>query len=151
MPALTNETHERYARLRAVLVPPRAAIKSMGGNPKTGQATKLERNAKIRERIVELSGDTEAIIREKREQIEAALSAIAYGDGSEFPYLKTRPALKWPDRLGAIGQLRDMHGFKAPSRVEATGKDGSPLMALLCEIDGSSRGLPTNKGEAVGS
>ena len=30
--------------------------------------------------------------------------------------------------LQAIAQLRDMHGFKAPSKLEATGKNGAPLI-----------------------
>lgn len=34
------------------------------------------------------------------------------------------------DRLQAEAQLRDMFGFSAPKRLEATGKDGAPLFDL---------------------
>ena len=125
MPVLANENHERYSRLRAILIPPRAAAKAIGLKPTSGIATKLERNQAIRARIAELVAVEEDILREKREQIEAGLSAIAYGDGSDFP--GKRVTLDWPHRLGAFNQLRDMHGFKAPSRVENTGKDGGPI------------------------
>lgn len=118
MPVLTNETHERYSRLRAILVPPRAAAKSLGLKVGSGVATKLERNPRIRERIAELVAADEEILREKRVQIEGALSAIAYGDGAEFPGKK--PPIDWPHRLGALAQLRDMHGFKAPDKRDLT-------------------------------
>lgn len=122
MGVLTNENHERYARLRAILVPPRAAVKSIGLKPSSGIATKLEQNEAIRARIAELVGMDEEIVREKRQQIEGALSAIAYGDGSEFP--GKRIPLDWPNRLGAIGQLRDMHGFKAVNKTALTDPSG---------------------------
>lgn len=125
MPVLANENHERYSRLRAILIPPRAAAKAIGLKPTSGIATKLERNDKIKARIAELVAVEEDILREKREQIESALSAIAYSDGSEFP--GKRIAIDWPNRLGAINQLRDMHGFKSASKVEHTGKDGGPM------------------------
>lgn len=119
MPVLANENHERYSRLRAVLVPPRAAVKAIGLRPSSGVATKLERNAAIKARIAELVAVDEDVLREKREQIETALSAIAYGDGSEFP--GKRVVIDYPHRLGAINQLRDMHGFKAPAKTEMSG------------------------------
>lgn len=125
MPVLANENHERYSRLRAVLVPPRAAAKAIGLSVKSGVATKLEQNEAIRARIAELVAVDEQILREKREQIETALSAIAYGDGSEFP--GKRVTLDWPNRLGAINQLRDMHGFKAATKNEHTGAGGGPI------------------------
>lgn len=125
MPLLANENHERYSRLRAILVPPRAAAKAIGLSPSSGVATKLEKNEGIRARIAELVAVEEDILREKRDQIESALSAIAYGDGSDFP--GKRSPLDWPNRLGALMQLRDMHGFKAPSRSEFTGKNGGPI------------------------
>lgn len=126
MPVLANDNHERYSRLRAILIPPRAAVKAIGLKPSSGVATKLEANVAIRERIAELAGLDEEILREKRQQIEAALSAIAYGDGSDF--IGKRIPLDWPNRLGALAQLRDMHGFKASTKLEATGKDGAPLI-----------------------
>lgn len=128
MPVLTNETHERYARLRAVLIPPRAAVKSLGLSVKSGVATKLEQNEGVRARIAELVAKDEEVLREKRQQIEVALSAIAYGDGSEFP--GKRIALDWPHRLNAINQLRDLHGLRAPAKTELTGKGGAPLFDL---------------------
>lgn len=125
MGVLTNINHERYARLRAILVPPRAAVKAIGMSAKSGVATKLEQNEAIQARIAELVQVEEDILREKRTAIEAGLSAIAYGDGSEFP--GKRAPLDWPHRLGAFAQLRDMHGFKAPSKNEFTGRNGGPI------------------------
>ena len=122
MPVLANENHERYARLRAILVPPRAAAKSIGLKPSSGIATKLERNEGIKARIAELVADDVEVLREKREQIESALSAIAYGDGSEFP--GKRIPLDWPNRLVALNQLRDMHGFKAVTKTALTDPSG---------------------------
>src|ERR1700721_1464684 len=111
VPVLANENHERYSRLRAILIPPRAAAKAIGLKPSSGIATKLERNEHIKARIAELVMVEEEVLREKRAQIETALSAIAYSDGSEFP--GKRVTLDWPHRLGAINQLRDLHGFKS--------------------------------------
>jgi hypothetical protein len=125
VPVLANENHERYSRLRAILIPPRAAAKSIGLNPKSGVATKLEANIKIRARIAELVCEEEAILREKRAHIESTLTAIACGDGSEFPGKLSLP--KYPDRLNALNQLRDMHGFKAASKSELSGPNGSPI------------------------
>lgn len=133
MPVLANEIHERYARLRAVLVPPRAAVKALGRNPKTGAASKLEKNRAIQARIAEIADDDEEVLREKRRQIETSLSAIAYGDGTEFPGKK--PMLDWPDRLGAITQLRDMHGFKSVNKTALTDPTGTlAAVPMVIEI-----------------
>lgn len=123
MPVLTNENHERYSRLRAILIPPRAAAKAIGLKPTSGVATKLERNKAVQARIAELVATSEDVVREKRDQIETALSAIAYGDGSEFP--GRRVVLDWPHRLGALAQLRDMHGFKAVTKTALTDPTGN--------------------------
>lgn len=122
MPVLANENHERYSRLRAILIPPRAAAKAIGLKPTSGVATKLEKNDKIKARIAELAAVDEDILREKRHQIEASLSAIAYSDGSEFP--GKRVVIDWPHRLGAIAQLRDMHGFKSVNKTALTDPTG---------------------------
>lgn len=139
VPVLANEKHERYSRLRAILIPPRAAVKSIGLSPKSGVATKLEQNKDIRARIAELVAEEETIVREKRQQIEASLSAIAYGDGSDFP--GRPPKLEWPHRLGAISQLRDMHGFKAPAKTELTGANGAPIEVNSYSDDDRARAL----------
>lgn len=50
---------------------------------------------------------------------------------SEFAFDKETGALtrfKKDDPLNAISQLRDMYGFKAPTKAELTGKDGAPLV-----------------------
>ena len=125
MPVLANENHERYSRLRAILIPPRAAAKAIGLKPTSGIATKLERNDKIKARIAELVAVEEDILREKRAHIEATLTAIACGDGSEFPGKLSLP--KYPDRLNALNQLRDMHGFKSASKSELSGPNGAPI------------------------
>lgn len=139
MPVLSNENHERYSRLRAILIPPRAAAKAIGLKPSSGIATKLERNKAIQARVAELVLVEEEVLREKRAQIEAGLSAIAYGDGSEFPGRLTLP--KYPDRLSAFNQLRDMHGFKAPGRTELTGRNGGPLEVESLTIAERARAL----------
>ena len=123
MPVLTNDNHERYARLRAVLIPPRAAVKAIGMKVTSGAATKLEQNTKIKARIAEIAAVEEDVLREKRAQIEVGLSAIAYGDGSDFP--GKRVALGWNDRLGAFNQLRDMHGFKSVTKTALTDPTGT--------------------------
>jgi hypothetical protein len=133
VPVLTNENHERYSRLRAILIPPRAAAKSIGLKPTSGIATKLEQNPKIRARIAELVAEEENVLREKRQQIEAGLSAIAYGDGSDFP--GKRIPLDWPHRLGAFNQLRDMHGFKAPSKIAPTDPTGEKPYEMVSDAD----------------
>ncbi len=122
MPVLTNDNHERYARLRAILVPPRGAVKAIGMKVTSGAATKLEKNKAIRARIAELVADQEEVLREKRQQIDSALSAIAYGDGSDFP--GKRMPLDWFNRLQAINQLRDMHGFKSVNKTALTDPSG---------------------------
>lgn len=132
MPVLANESHERYSRLRAILVPPRAAVKAIGLNPKTGIATKLERNKTIQARIAEIAAEDEQVVREKRQQIEGALSAIAYGDGTEFPGKHVR--LDWHHRLGALAQLRDMHGFKSPAKITTTDPSGEHAAPFVLEI-----------------
>lgn len=133
MPVLANENHERYSRLRAILIPPRAAAKAIGLNPASGVATKLEANAKIKDRIAELVADDEEILREKRHEIEAALTSIARGDGKDFP--GRNPGLKWPDRLNALNQLRDMHGLKAPTKVAPTNPAGDAPYELTTDAD----------------
>jgi hypothetical protein len=122
VPVLANENHERYSRLRAILIPPRAAAKAIGLKPTSGIATKLEQNPKIRERIAELVKVEEDVLREKRESIEAGLTAIAWGDGSEFP--GKRVQIEPPHRLNAFSQLRDMHGMKAPTKIAPTNPAG---------------------------
>lgn len=122
MPVLTNENHERYARLRAILVPPRGAVKAIGMKVTSGAATKLEKNRVIQARVAELIAVEEDVLREKRQQVETALSAIAYGDGTDFPGRK--PPLDWPHRLQAMAQIRDMHGFKAPAKTAFTDPTG---------------------------
>ena len=133
VPVLTNENHERYARLRAILIPPRAAVKAMGLSATSGVATKLEQNKGVQARIAELVADEEDVLREKRQAIEAGLSAIAYGDGKEFP--GKNPQLDWPHRLGAFNQLRDMHGFKAPSKIAPTDPTGQKPYDIPTDAD----------------
>jgi hypothetical protein len=152
VPVLANENHERYSRLRAILIPPRAAAKSIGLSPKSGVATKLERNKAIQSRVAELVLLDEEILREKRAHIEATLTAIACGDGSEFPGRLTLP--KYPDRLNALNQLRDMHGFKAATKNEHTGANGAPIAIEDISMADRARALvelmnAANKPEAA--
>lgn len=50
---------------------------------------------------------------------------------NEFVFDKDTGTLvrfKRDDALGAIAQLRDMRGFKAPSKIEASGPNGEPMI-----------------------
>lgn len=43
-------------------------------------------------------------------------------------YTENGPTFELHGKLEALAQLRDMHGFKAPTRSELTGKNGEPLV-----------------------
>jgi hypothetical protein len=57
----------------------------------------------------------------------------------------TLTKFKRDDRLNAIAQLRDMHGFKAPTKVAPTSPDGEGPARLIvrwggCEVQGDGDG-----------
>lgn len=120
-----------YAFERSLGIPMAEACRRAGGKVANGHATKWEKNKHVQAWIAHYKrGDlSEEITAAKRERIESALNAIAYGDGAEFSHAddKTSSAPEYVHRLNALAQLRDMHGFKAPSRTELSGKDGAPI------------------------
>jgi hypothetical protein len=166
MGALRNHKHERFARLRAILISPQEAAKEAGIDTiYPGNVARIDRRKDVRRRIVELSADDEEMIREKRARIEARLNAAAYGDVLDFAIInketKEIVGVDWPrlkesdlsvtvkslsfdkdtgkltkfdrdDALIAAAQLRDMLGFKAPTKVAQTNPEGDgPAEPLL--------------------
>ncbi len=55
----------------------------------------------------------------------AAMAAV-----KTIKYTENGPAFEMHPKLDALNQLRDMHGFKAPSKAELTGRDGAPLTSV---------------------
>jgi hypothetical protein len=68
-----------FALLVASLVPHQQAAKEAGiDTVYPGNVARIVRRKDVRRRIDELSGDSEAVVREKRARIEARLNAAAY-------------------------------------------------------------------------
>jgi len=163
---LRSERHEKFARLRALLVPRLIAAREAGYDDMTpGNAAKLDRRKDIRARIAALSGLDQEIIRDKRARIEARLMAVMESDLlRDFAIIEMRDhdgkqvgeivGINWAavrasdssaivskfkfdaktgrlvdferdDALNAIAQLRDMYGFKAPSKIAPTNPEGT--------------------------
>jgi hypothetical protein len=51
------------------------------------------------------------------------------------------PKIKLADKLNALAQLRDMHGFKAPTKVAPTSADGTGPARIIVQW-GSGETLP---------
>jgi len=166
MGALRNSKHERFARLRAILVPAQEAARDAGIDTLyPGNVARIDRRKDIRRRIAELSADDEEMIREKRARIEARLNAAAYGNILQFaqinPDTGVMESIDWrrvqesdlavtlesfafdkdtgrltkferDNSLNAVAQLRDMLGFKAPTKVAPTNPagDGNAIMEV---------------------
>lgn len=60
----------------------------------------------------------------------AALAAV-----KSIRYTENGPTFEFHDKPGALNQLRDMHGFKAPAKTELTGKDGGPIPLEVTDAD----------------
>jgi hypothetical protein len=126
LPKDIGERRKAYALERSLGISPAEACRRAGGKVENGQATKWERNRNVQAWIVYYRslGQTEEMLAAKRVRIETALSAIAYGDGDDFQHKGAMPELDWPHRLNALGQLRDMHGFKAVQKTALTDPTG---------------------------
>ena len=81
-------------------------------------------------------------------------TALARQAIAEFIDLNSGRLQEWLDQIAlespekAFNAVRDLLEYHVPklARTEITGKDGSPLLPILQDIDGSSSGLPTDKG-----
>lgn len=82
---LRNGRHEAFARARAILVPLLEAAREAGYSTMTpGNAAKIDRSPKVRERVKFLTGNTEDVIRRKRERIERELELVASANMDDF-------------------------------------------------------------------
>lgn len=168
MGALRNHKHERFARLRAILVSPQEAAKDAGiDTVYPGNVARIDRRRDVRRRIAELSADDEEMVREKRARIEARLNAAAYGNILQFaqidPDTGVMESIDWrlvresdlavtlesfafdkdtgrltrferDNSLNAVAQLRDMLGFKAPTKIAPTNPTGDGPAKQVIEI-----------------
>jgi len=168
MGALRNHKHERFARLRAILMSPHEAAKEAGIDTiYPGNVARIDRRKDVRRRIIELSADDEEMIRQKRARAEARLNAAAYGNILQFarinPDTGDLESIDWrrvqeselavtleslsfdkdtgrltkferDNSLNAVAQLRDMLGFKAPTKVAPTNATGDGPATQVIEI-----------------
>jgi hypothetical protein len=82
---LRNEKRERFARLRAALMPRLEAAREAGyGEMSPSHIAKLDRRKDVRARVAELSKEDEELLRLKRARIEARLNLAAYSDVLQF-------------------------------------------------------------------
>jgi hypothetical protein len=132
--ALKNRKAEAYAFERALGTPPRAAARAVGYADGNGQPTKLETKRAVVERIAELrkQGFTDDMLAAKRSRVDERLGQIAFGIARDFETVVSikveedgkkskifHPDLPdWGNRLNAINQLRDMHGFKGAQKID---------------------------------
>ncbi len=74
---LSNVHRERYARARVLGLSPIEAARKAGFTPGLwGTASKIERNAKVQARIKYLAGNTDEVLRQKRQFVEERLNVI---------------------------------------------------------------------------
>ena len=123
MAALRNPKHERYAFERALGQPRREAERRAGYIGKhTGISSKLEAKPKVVARIEDWrkAGFTEEMQAAIRVDLHGRLNQIANGTRDDFDVkdLDRGGLPDWTQVLGALNQLRDMHGFKGVNRVE---------------------------------
>jgi hypothetical protein len=132
-------------------------------------ASKIERLPDVQARMAWLRRDDDDLIRRKREEIEAALLAVLTVNVTQFAKIdedgtitgwdwnKIRdsglsqilceigpdggPRIKLADKLNALAQLRDMHGFRAPTKVAPTSSDGDGPARMIVQW-GSGETLP---------
>jgi hypothetical protein len=85
MGALRNPKYERYAFERALLTPKQQAVEAAGFGAETSHgrrshASRLDRMPQVQQRINELRGQDEEMLREKRARLEERLNVVAFGD-----------------------------------------------------------------------
>jgi hypothetical protein len=82
---LRKPAHEIYARERALMLTPLQAARKAGfANMTAGNATKLDRKRKIRDRIAFLTRQDEEILKDKRARLEAFLWVALEADPCDF-------------------------------------------------------------------
>jgi hypothetical protein len=144
--ALKSSKEDKYAFERGLGKPRSEAARAIGLNPRTGAATKLEAKPRVRRRIEEYQklGFTDEKHEAIRQGLNLRLHLISNGTRKDFdPADLERGLPDWNAVLNALNQLRDMHGFKGPTKLEHTGANGDPVRMILEEIDGKTRGLPS--------
>lgn len=67
-------------------------------------------------------------------QVRESGSSKAVSEFNFDPKSGLLTKFKRDDRLNAISQLRDMYGFRAASRLEATGADGASLAPVTVQV-----------------
>ena len=115
----------------------------------------------MQDRIAYLRRDDDDLIKRKRDEIEAALRAVLTVDITAFAKIDEDgkiigwdwnrirdsglaqmlcevgqdggPKIKLADKLNALAQLRDMHGFKAPTKVAPTSAEGDGPARLIVQ------------------
>lgn len=146
---------------------PAEACRQAGGNVDFGHATKWERQRSVQAWInyFRSLGQTEEMLKAKRQLIEQRLEMAAFGnifdfadvtDGTNGPVIDWSKVASSPygviisgfkfdkdtgrltdferdNALQALAQLRDMHGFKAPTKTaltDPTGKEPASLYLI---------------------
>jgi hypothetical protein len=127
----------------------------------------------VQARMAWLRREDDDLIRRKRENIEASLLAVVNADVTDFAVIEDGkivrfdwdrirdsgmsqmlseivdssigaiPRLKVADKLNALAQLRDMHGFKAPTKIVPTNSDGQGPARIIVQW-GSGETLPVS-------
>lgn len=153
---LRNYRHELFARARAILLPLLEAARSAGYTTMTpGNAAKIDRMLKVRERVKYLAGNTEEIIRAKREQVERELNRVAMANMDDFtvinrkglPILDLRSLQKLPDEerrelMAAVKAVRYTENgptFELHGKLEALAQ-----IRKINGLDAPEKIAPTN-------
>jgi hypothetical protein len=126
----------------------------------------LERRQDVQDRISYLRREDDDLVRRKRQQIEASLLTLVNADVSDYATIEGGkivrfdwdriresglsqmlceiadssigpiPKLKVADKLNALAQLRDLHGFRAPTKIAPTSPDGVGPARIIVQWGG---------------
>jgi hypothetical protein len=132
---LRNYRHERFAQARAILTPLLEAARESGYEQMTpGNAAKIDRNPKVRDRIKFLAGNTEEVIRRKRERLERELETVALSNMDDFLTIDDRgyPVLDLK-RLKELPDIERRELLAAVKTVRYT--DNGPTFELHPKLD----------------
>lgn len=137
MSALRNAKHERFAQGCAMLLPPNVAYRQAGFSDKhPGNATKLLRNARVKDRIAELRLRDEVDLSYRRAVVRRELDCVAF---FRLPGIFNGGKLRDLDALAdeeraAIAEISD--DGEGHVRIKAHGKLSA--LELLMKLDGLS-------------
>jgi hypothetical protein len=119
---LRNPRHEAYARHRALLLKKTEAFKAAGykdGPGARGNADRLERDERVRERIRHLVKLGEEVVEIESAFVRRELTEIAYGEAQDD--------LKYAHKLTALDQLVKLLGIEKPAQVNLNNTTGIVL------------------------